>query len=302
MIEVPNIDSQRQSVTQSPDELCALEVAAKDIAQVEAAQAEIPPGTPINIAFLGNEDHAQRINAARIIRACGFEPVPIVSSRRLRSERDRNYLLDALVAEADPSRFILVGGDPAVPTGPYEDSMDLLRSDLLERHAIRHVGIVGYPEGHPKIDTDTLWRCLKWKLDFLENAGCSVEITTQFGFDADAVVQWMERLRGEGVNTPVRIGVPGPANAGKLLRYANQFGVVPSAAIARRYGLSTADPDQHVGPERYWSQLTARADGRNLGTVLYHLYPFGGISEGVRWMNDRIPNRYPVPPTIGGAE
>jgi methylenetetrahydrofolate reductase (NADPH) len=302
VIEVPNIDSQHQSVTQSPDELYALEVAAKDIAHVEAAQAEIPPGTPINIAFLGNEDHAQRINAARVIRACGFEPVPIVSSRRLRSERDRDYLLGALVAEADPSRFILVGGDPAVPAGPYEDSMNLLRSDLLERHAIRHVGIVGYPEGHPKIDTDTLWHCLKWKLKFLESAGCSVEITTQFGFDAGAVVQWMERLRGEGINAPVRIGVPGPAKSGKLLRYANQFGVVPSATIARRYGLSTVDPDQHVGAERYWNQLEAEADGRNLGTSLYHLYPFGGISEGVRWMNNRISHRDPTPPTIGDAE
>lgn len=295
---MPNLDSQYQSATQSQGGLYALEVAGKDIVQVEAAKAAIPPGTPINIAFLGNEDHAQRINAARVIRACGFEPVPIISSRRLRSERDRDYLLGALIAEAAPSRIILVGGDPAVPAGPFKDSLALLRSDLLEHHSIRHVGIVGYPEGHPKIDTDTLWRCLKWKFGFLQDAGCSVENTTQFGFDADAVVQWIERLRREGIDTPVRIGLPGPAGVGKLLRYAKQFGVAPSAAIARRYGLSMVNLDQRVGPERYWDQLAAGVDGGNLGTVLYHLYPFGGIMEGVRWMNSRMPNRYPMPPTI----
>lgn len=272
-----------------PSPAYALEVAAKDIAQVQTAEAAIPPGTPINIAFLGNEDHAQRIEAARVIRACGFEPVPIISSRRLRSERDVDGLLDALAAEAAPSQIILVGGDPAVPAGPFEDSLALMRSGLLERHIISKVGIVGYPEGHPKVDTDTLWRCLRWKFGFLQDAGCSVEITTQYGFDADAVVEWIKRLRSEGIDAPVRIGVPGPASVGKLLRYAKQFGSVPSAAIAERYGLSVDDPGRLVSAERYWDQLTAGMDGGNLGTVLYHLYPFGGILEGVQWMNTRLP-------------
>jgi methylenetetrahydrofolate reductase (NADPH) len=295
---MPYLDDQHRTIRQSPDRSFALEVAGKDIAQVEAAKAEIPPGTPINIAFLGNEDHAQRINAARVIRACGFDPVPIISSRRLHSEQDRDDLLDALSATAAPARAILVGGDPAVPAGPFEDSLALLRSGVLERHSIRQVGIVGYPEGHPKIDTDTLWRCLKWKIEFLQNAGCSVEITTQFGFDADAVVQWITRLRHEGIDTPVRIGVPGPASVGKLLRYAKQFGVEPSADTARRYGLSTVELDRRVGPEKYWDQLTIGLDGKDSGIVLYHLYPFGGILEGVRWMNRQMPSLYgPLPTT-----
>lgn len=275
------------------DRLYALEVAAKDIAQVEAAKETIPPGTPINIAFLGNEDHTQRIEAARVIRACGFEPVPIVSSRRLRSEWDRDYLLDALVAEAAPSRIILVGGDPTVPVGPFEDSLALLRSGFLERHSIRKVGIVGYPEGHPKVNSDTLWRCLKWKFGFLQDAGCSVEITTQYGFDADAVVQWIERLRNEGIDAPVRMGVPGPARVEKLLRYAKQFGSVPSAAIARKYGLAVENPDHRFSPQLYWDHLNARMDDGNLGTALHHLYPFGGIMEGVQWMNSRMPTVIP---------
>ena len=232
-----------------------------------------------------------------VIRACGFDPVPIISSRRLHSEQDRDGLLEALSAAAAPARVILVGGDPAIPAGPFEDSLALLGSGALERHSIRQVGIVGYPEGHPKIDTGTLWRCLKWKVEFLQNAGCSVEITTQFGFDADAVVHWMTRLRHEGIDTPVRIGVPGPASVGNLLRYAQRFGVEPSADTARRYGLSTGELDRQVGPERYWDQLTTGLDGGDFGIVLYHLYPFGGILEGVRWMNRQMPSLYGPSPT-----
>lgn len=94
-----------------------LEVTGKGIHEVEQARAVIPAGTPINIAFLGNEDHAQRIQAAKVIRACGAEPVPIISSRRLCSEADRDELIGALVAQAAPKRFMFVGGDPATPAG-----------------------------------------------------------------------------------------------------------------------------------------------------------------------------------------
>lgn len=265
--------------------LYALEITGKDIRQIEAAATEIPPGTPINIAFLGNEVHAQRVNAARVIRACGFEPVPIISSRRLASQQDLDGLLGALIDQANPKRFLMVGGDPASPAGPYPDSLGLLKSGVLERHAIRHVGIVAYPEGHPKIATDTLWQALRWKLAFLHDAGCSVEITTQFGFDADAIVRWIAELRGQGIDTPVRIGVPGPTDAGKLLRFARQFGVAASAGIVRRYGFSLAQLVHRVGPERFFEQLLRGMEGRHLGTVLYHLYPFGGIADAIRWMN-----------------
>lgn len=266
----------------------ALEVTGKDISQVEAAMSVIPPATPINIAFLGNENHCQRINAARTIRACGFEPVPIISSRRLHSADDLDSLVGALIREANPSRFIFVGGDPSTPIGPFPDSVALLGSGVVRRQGIRHAGIVGYPEGHPKIDTDTLWRALKWKHDFLRDAGCTVEITTQFGFDADAVVRWVGRLRDERIDAPVRIGVPGPADVGKLLRYARQFGVVTSASIIKRHGLSLTNLLRRTVADRYWKDLNDGLNGRDLGEIRYHLYPFGGILEGVRWINGKL--------------
>lgn len=268
-----------------------LEITGKAIAEIKTAQSAIPPGTPINIAFLGNESHDQRIAAARVIRECGFEPVPIISSRRLLSQQDRDDLVGGLIRSTDPQRFILVGGDPAAPAGPYRDSLSLLESGILERHGIRHVGIVGYPEGHPRIAPQELDRALKWKIGFLQAAGCTTEITTQFGFDADAIVRWIKRLRADGIDAPVRIGVPGPATVGKLLRYARQFGVASSAAIARRYGFSLANLLNRVGPDRFVDRLYAGMAGRDLGVVLFHLYPFGGIAHSVDWMNEHLSSR-----------
>jgi methylenetetrahydrofolate reductase (NADPH) len=110
------------------------------------------------------------------------------------------------------------------------------------------------------------------------------------------VVQWIKQLRDAGIGAPVRIGIPGPATAGKLLRYARQFGVVTSTGIARRYGLSLANLLQSVGPERYWDRIMVGLNGGNLGTILYHLYPFGGIEEGVHWINGRLADRDSIIP------
>ena len=276
-----------------------LEVTGKEIRQIEIAAPQIPPGTPINIAFLGNENHDQRVNAARVIRECGFEPVPIISSRRLRSEEDLNNLITQLNSAARPSRFIFVGGDPATPEGPYTDSLALLASGVLQRHDIHHVGIVGYPDGHPKISADNLWHALEWKYHLLRDANCTLEITTQFGFDTEAIVRWIRQLRDHGIDAPVHIGVPGPASIGQLLRYARQFGVVASTEIAGRYGLSLATLLRKSVADHFWADLISGLAEQEPGDIGYHLYPFGGIKEGVRWMNSRVCSGQPIPDSSG---
>ncbi len=266
----------------------ALEITGKGIGELEAAKALIPQGTPINIAFLGNERHDQRINAARVIRHSGFEPVPILSSRRLRSLEELDVLVGRLIDVAAPSRFMLVGGDPTAPQGPFADSLALMASGIIRRHAIRHVGIAGYPEGHPRIDDKSLWRALKWKVGFLREEGCTVEITTQFGFDAESILRWIVRLRSEGVDCTVRVGVPGPATVGRLLRFASQFGVISSAGIVRQYGFSLTNLLQRVGPEQFVDRLVAGSRDLNMGRVLLHIYPFGGIVEATAWIADYL--------------
>lgn len=261
----------------------SLEITGKDIGHVWASRAAIPAGTPINIAFLGNETHAQRIEAASRIREWGFEPVPIISSRRLKSVEDRDDLLRGLVSSARPVRFMLVGGDPSTPAGPYRDSLDLIASGILADHGITRVGIAGYPEGHPKIEQARLWDALQRKVQLLEDQGCSVEITTQFGFYAGAVIDWIVQLRARGIAAPVRIGVPGPADVKRLLRFAAQFGVASSAAVVGKYGFSLANLVNRVGPDRFMLGLAQGTAGRELGPVLLHLYPFGGLAETVAW-------------------
>ncbi|AGT08585.1 methylenetetrahydrofolate reductase [Paracoccus aminophilus] len=266
----------------------ALEITGKDIGAIEALHGLLPAGTEINIAFLGNESHDQRIRVAELIRQAGYEPVPIISSRRLTSVADGDRLIAGYLAAAAPARFMFVGGDPKAPAGPYRDSLALLGSEVLARHGITRVKIAGYPEGHPRIAPELLWQALRWKSAFLSERGVDFEITTQFGFDAEAIVRWITELRQQGIDALVRIGIPGPTSAGKLLRFAGQFGVGASAAILRRYGISLANLLDPVGPEAFLDRLTAAMAGKDLGRTAIHLYPFGGLVDGVAWINGAL--------------
>lgn len=260
----------------------SLETTAKDIGQLVSAAAAIPPGTPINIAFLGNETHDQRIHAAAVIRDGGFEPVPIISARRLKSRADLDDLLKRLELAAEPKRFMFVGGDPASPAGPFRDSLDLLAPGVLRMHSIHKVVIAGYPEGHPCISEDQLWAALLKKADILEILGCSYEITLQYCLNPDSVVTWIRRLREHGIDSPVRIGVPGPTHPERLIRFARQFGAAVPKGFGQRTG-PTAEQAVNVSFEAFVNSVRKSLQDGQAEEVRLHLYPFGGVTQTLEW-------------------
>ncbi|MFD4723685.1 methylenetetrahydrofolate reductase [Streptomyces seoulensis] len=262
----------------------SLEMTGKDVPRLEEARDALDGGTRINVTYLAGEDAGMRLTAARAVRGHGFVPVPHLSARRLPSSAELERFLAGL-AEADAvENVFVVGGDPARPEGPYEDALSVIRSGLLQRHGVRHVGICGYPEGHPAIGDDALWSALTGKAAALAEAGLGGEVITQFGFDADAVLGWLEALRGLGVHLPVRVGVPGPAGVRRLLGYATRFGVGTGATVARKYGLSLTGLMGTAGPERFLDDLAGGYDPARHGTVKLHFYTFGGLRPTAEWI------------------
>ncbi|MER5794365.1 methylenetetrahydrofolate reductase [Streptomyces sp. NPDC001980] len=262
----------------------SLEMTGKDVPGLEEARDTIPQGTRINVTFLGNEDLRMRLDAARAVRRLGFVPVPHLSARRLGSHADFEQFLTGLHTDGTSDNVFAVAGDPASPEGPYEDSLSLIESGLLQRHGVRHVGISGYPEGHPAIPGDVLWSVLRDKTAALAAHGLDGGVITQFGFDVGPVLAWIERVRDAGIALPVRVGVPGPAGVRRLMAYAARFGVGTSAAIARKYGLSLTNLMGTAGPDRFLHALAEGYDPARHGEVKIHFYTFGGLRATSEWV------------------
>lgn len=261
----------------------SLEITGKAVDEIRRAAEFIPAGTPINIAFLGNETHAQRFNAAQVIRSYGFEPVPILSARRLLSPDDARAVIGGYQDAATPGSFILVGGDPATPCGPYADATQFLKSGIARQMGIERLGIVAYPEGHPAIADAALWDSLMWKTQVLRDKGIDCEITTQYVLDPDIIPVWLAAVRGRGITNHIRIGVPAPSPARRLLAYARQFGTRADDAILDRYGMEINNAEGLVSPERFMTRLAEGLGTARTGNIGLHVYPFGGIKVAVDW-------------------
>lgn len=262
----------------------SLEITARDGDKIALLAGRVLQGTPVAVTFLPGEDAPARIHAARMLREAGYTPVPHISARRLRSERELDDFLAAVTDQAGVDRAFVIAGDLPEAAGPYADALAVIRSGLLARRGIKQVGIAGYPEGHPGISDEMLAKALRDKREALLEAGHDVWIATQFGFDADPVLTWLEALHSAGIDMPVRVGVAGPASVKSLLRFAARCGVGVSAKVVAKYGLSITQLLGNAGPGPLISELSARLDPARHGEVRLHFYPFGGLEKTADWI------------------
>ena len=265
----------------------SIEITAKEVTSLRVAAPGLALGTPVSITFLATESIDQRIVAAAAVRALGLEPMPHLSARRIKSLGELESMVAGIAATAEARRAFLVAGDPAIPAGPFADTMALLRTGLFERQGFRAIDIAGHPEGHPVIDQTAVWRALEEKNAEITARGMTTLILTQFGFDAGPFLAWLGELRSRGIDAPVRIGIPGPAGIKTLLRFAAHCGVVASASVMTRYGMSITKLLGTAGPDRLIEALAAGLQPAH-GDVRLHFYPFGGIEKTVGWIDDYL--------------
>lgn len=267
----------------------SLEMTGKDVPGLQEAASVIPQGTKINVTFLGNEDLDMRIAASKAVRDLGFVPVPHISARRIQSEGKLEEFLGRLQEVGASDHVFSVGGDPAEPEGPYPDSLSIIQSGLLQKYGVREVSIAGYPEGHPDISSDVLWRHLEDKSAALKEQGLDAVILTQFAFDTDPVLAWIKDVRARGIDTQIRIGTPGPAGIKRLLGFARRFGVGANAMIVKKYGFSLTNLLGTAGPDQFVSDLSQLlAQDPDTGSVKLHFYTFGGLLATSDWAREYV--------------
>jgi methylenetetrahydrofolate reductase (NADPH) len=243
-----------------------------------AALAMLERGTRIYLSAVPNRPVDETVSAAVRVRSAGLEPVPHLAVRNFASVDALDDFLARLNGEARVDHVLVIAGDRD-ESGPLRSALDAIDSGLLRRRGIRRIGIAGYPQGHPRIGDEELNRALRAKIAAAEATGLTVEIVTQFCFDAPAILDFVARLRAFGFDHRVRVGVVGPTSFTSLMRFASRCGVRASAqALSRRAGLmrqmfAQATPDD---------LLRTLAEAAPAG-IVPHFFSFGGIPATGRW-------------------
>ncbi|GAB4167929.1 MAG: methylenetetrahydrofolate reductase [Thalassobaculales bacterium] len=265
----------------------SVELSGRAIAADPALLGTLPPGTAVYLVDTGETAVADWAAACRAVTAAGLDAVPHIACRRIREAGEISARLAAM-AEAGARDALVIGGDIAVPAGPFPDSLTLLESGLLARHGFTRYAIAGHPEGSPDIPPAALLDALHRKIAHARRSGAAIRLVTQFGFDAGALIAWAARLAADGITVPVHAGVAGPAGMARLLRYAALCGVRASLSFALKRGTALASLATGYDPEPHARAIEAawRA-GRAGHLAQLHVYPFGGIAETARWLAGR---------------
>lgn len=257
----------------------SIEATPKQLEGAASLAGLLPPGTRIYVPWLPRAAVAEAVRACRELVADGFEPVPHLAARAIGSRAKLEGHLGRF-ADAGARAVLLIAGDRRRAAGPFASTLAVLDTGLLERYGFHELGVAGHPEGHPVTDEPALMQALRRKQEYASRTGSTLWIVTQFAFTAAPVTEWLDRLHAEGIDLPVRIGMPGPARPQTLLRYALQCGVGSSSRMLTRRPDAVARLLGRWTPDAMLPPLAYHAAG-NRQVVGLHVFPFGGLLRSI---------------------
>jgi methylenetetrahydrofolate reductase (NADPH) len=254
---------------------CSIELSPRDEFAGEALRKLFGPGTTVFVNHAPSVTHHDIVAACIRLHRAGYVSVPHVAARRLASFTQASDFLQRAVGEAGVERILLIGGDDT-PVGPFRASLDLLATGVIERCGVQHVSFAGYPEGHPAIDTNTLDAALRAKVSLARQAGLNVSAVTQFGFEAQPIVQWI----GGHSECPVHVGIAGPASVATLAKFAIRCGVGASLRALARGHTAFARVLVEAGPDQLVRELAAS----DVPIAGLHVFTFSGVRRTAEWV------------------
>ncbi len=271
----------------------SLEMNADRAADAKAIAAQLPVGTRVYVNHLPRHSLAQSLDALVALKDAGLEPVPHIAARRVESAMALRRYLDRAVGEAGVAKALVIGGDTP-QAGPYADAASLLASGLLAQAGIREVGFAGYPEGHASIPQARLAQALGEKLALARTQGMGAHVVTQFSFAPARIVEYCSELARQLPDVPVYVGLAGPTDPIRLLRYAQRCGVSASLRALRSQGFDAARLVTHTDPSDQIAALGRYcASHAACNVVGVHLFTFGGVAQAAAWMNQAITRLQP---------
>jgi len=262
----------------------SLETTPNSAAKVRDFREHVRAGTDVYITFLPGAEFADTVAVARRLHDEGFNAVPHIAVRSLRSRASFESHLRALVEEAGVRQVLLIGGAVSQPLGEFSDTMQVLETGLLDKYRIGRIGLAGHPEGCPDIPDEAIAHALKWKNDLAARTDARMYLVTQFCFEAEPIIAWDRRIQAEGNRLPIHVGIPGLATVKTLLGHAKACGIGPSMRFLSKQALDVARLLTVSAPDKLVADLAAyRASDPRCGIAGAHMYPLGGLKKSADW-------------------
>ncbi len=240
--------------------------------------AHLPEGAKVTVTCSPTQGIESTLLFGEELLARGFRIVPHIAARLV---ADRAHL-EEIVRRLDDlgvREVFVIGGDAKKPVGPFSGAFELLSAMADSGHDFEHVGVGGYPEGHPIIDDGTLRRALLDKRPF------ATYVVSQMCFDPGAILDWVADIRQQGIGLPVYIGLPGVVERKKLLQISLKIGVGDSARFLTKHtNLVTRflKPGGY-SPDELVKDLAPYVGDQHYNIAGFHIYTFNQVDATEKW-------------------
>ena len=262
----------------------SIEVTPTGASKVENFADVLEPQTSVNVTFLPGSNPADTLAVARRLHREGMRPVPHIAARSIKDKKELENIISDLVKNASVKEVLVIGGGVKKPVGEFHSSMQILKSGILQSNGIAKIGVAGHPEGSPDISDDAVKQALYEKNDLAVRDNLQIYIETQFCFEADMVLAWEKKVRKEGNQLPIRIGIPGPATIKTLFRFAQVSGIGPSMKFIAKQARNVAKLMTVQSPHLLLSGLAEGiAENKECLIKNFHYYPFGGFVKTAQY-------------------
>ena len=252
--------------------------------------AELPEHVRLTVTASPTHALDDTVEVATRLRALGHAVTVHLAARMVRDRAHLDELLGAMAASGVDDAFV-VGGDATPPRGAYASALELL--PLIQEHPRRPatIGIAGYPEGHPLIDSTVLTQALEHK------SPRANYIATQLCFDPQALLGWVRNTREAGISLPVFVTVPGMVDRRRLLEISARVGVGPSLRYLRKQGgLRNILRMSKSSTDRLYDAIEPCLDDPQLNLAGFHYVTFNRLLATWRWEHEK---RSRTPAEIG---
>ena len=263
----------------------SVEMTCKDTGDLAEVARLLPAGTDIFIALFPNQTWDDLTAAAKAVREAGLNPVPHVPARRVKNRAEVAEIARKLTKVAGATKMLLIAGDMPAPEGEYDSTIGILETGELTSAGIRSICMAGHPEGHAHMTAEQQRQFEARKVALAQSQGFELTFMTQVCFEPEPIIAWEQLLRANGITTPVRPGLAGPASIKTLLRYAKICGAGASmrALTSGKASLVGALLTDN-GPEEVVARLAGSQGSGASNFAGVHLFAFGGFLKTCKWV------------------
>ncbi|CAN5805504.1 methylenetetrahydrofolate reductase [soil metagenome] len=243
--------------------------------------AHLPEGAKVAISCSPARGIESTLLFGEQLLARGFRIVPHIAARLVADGAH----LEEIVRRLDylnVKEIFVIGGDAKKPAGSFSSAFELLCAMADLGHDFEHVGVGGYPEGHPVIDDRTLRHALLDKRPF------ATYVVSQMCFDPGTILAWAADIRRRGIGLPLYVGIPGVMEWQKLLRISLKIGVGDSARFLTKHAnlITRFLKPGGYSPDGLVKELAPYVGDQNYNIAGFHIYTFNQVESTEKWRQE----------------